>query len=62
MFTFKNNYYFIIENTRDIDLSNIKKTNKFNIIYRIKNKDESIKKLFHFRKHCKRRNINFYKQ
>ena len=60
MFIFKNRYYFIIENTRDIDLINIKKTNKFNIIYRIKNKDESIKNLFCFRKHCKRKNINFF--
>ena len=38
MFAYKNKYYLIIENIKDIDLSNIKSSNKFIIIYRNKNK------------------------
>ena len=34
MFIYKNKYYLIIESIKDIDLRNIKQTNKFTIIYR----------------------------
>ena len=60
MFAFKNKYFFIIESTRDIDLKNIKNSNKFSIIYRSKNIAENIEKLMQFRKNCKTRNIDFY--
>ena len=60
MFIFKNKYFFIIESTRDIDLKNIKNSNKFSIIYRSKNIAENIEKLIQFRKNCKIKNIDFY--
>ena len=60
MFLFKNKYFFIIESIRDIDLKNIKNSNKFCIIYRSKNIAENIEKLMQFRKNCKTRNIDFY--
>ena len=60
MFVFKNKYFFIIESIRDIDLKNIKNSNKFCIIYRSKNIPENIEKLMQFRKNCKTRNIDFY--
>ena len=60
MFVFKNKYFFIIESIRDIDLKNIKNSNKFSIIYRSKNIAENIEKLMQFRKICKTRNIDFY--
>ena len=60
MFILKNKYFFIIENTRDVDLKNIKNSNKFCIIYRSKNIAENIEKLMQFRKICKTRNIDFY--
>ena len=60
MFVFKNKYFFIIESTRDIDLKNIKNSNKFCIIYRSKNITENIDKLIQFRKICKTKNIDFY--
>ena len=60
MFVFKNKYFFIIESTRDIDLKNIKNSNKFSIIYRSKNIAENIEKLMKFRKICKTKNIDFY--
>ena len=60
MFVFKNKYFFIIENTRDVDLKNIKNSNKFCIIYRSKNIAENIEKLMQFRRNCKTRNIDFY--
>ena len=34
MFTLKKKYFLIIESIKDIELSNIKKLNKFVIIYR----------------------------
>ena len=37
MFIRKNKYFFIIESIKDIDLKNIKKRDKFTIIYRNKN-------------------------
>ena len=60
MLVLKNKYFFIIESIRDIDLKNIKNSNKFSIIYRSKNIAENIEKLMQFRKICKTRNIDFY--
>ena len=60
MSVFKNKYYFIIENIRDIDLKNIKNSNKFCIIYRSKNIAKNIEELMRFRKICKTKNIEFY--
>jgi len=60
MFAFKKKYYFIIENTKDINLSNIKLRNKINIIYRNKNKVININRLLKFREHCKAKRIGFY--
>ena len=60
MFVFKNKYFFILYSTRDIDLKNIKNSNKFSIIYRSKKIAENIEKLMQFRKICKTKNIDFY--
>ena len=48
MFIFKKNYFLIIENTKDINLNNIKKNDKFILIYR-NNNSESLNTLRHFR-------------
>ena len=56
----KKKYFLIIENIKDIDLSNIKLTNKFIIIYRNKNKIDNIEKLLKFRRNCKAKKIEFY--
>ena len=58
MFARKKKYFFI-ENTKDIDLSNIKKKNKFVIIYRNLESKESISKLINFRRLCKLKLMNF---
>tara|TARA_B100000579_G_scaffold284163_1_gene235496 strand:+ start:2054 stop:2626 length:573 start_codon:yes stop_codon:yes gene_type:complete len=60
MFISKNNYYLYIENTKILNLSLIKKRNKFIIIYRNNNKQESINQLKRFKKECKKRSIKFY--
>jgi len=60
MFSHKKKYYLIIENIKDIDLSNIKIMNKFIIIYRNNRKAENIEKLLIFRKLCKLKGIGFY--
>ncbi len=60
MFSTKKKYYLIIENTRDIDLNNIKLSNKFIIIYRNNNKIESITELKRFRSHCRIKKIGFF--
>ena len=60
MFTVKNKYFLIIENTRDIDLKNIKIRNKFYIIYRNKKHRESVADLLTFRKTCKLKSIQFF--
>ena len=52
MFILKNKYFLIIENIKDIDLKNIKKRNKFSIIYRNNKKPENIIDLLRFRKIC----------
>ena len=49
MFIIKKNYYLIIGNTKDIKLKNIKKKNKFNIIYRNIGTEEKITDLYKFR-------------
>ena len=60
MFTLKKKYYLIIESIKDISLENIKKRNKFVIIYRnnkiLEKKDELLK----FRKFCKLKSIDFF--
>jgi len=61
MFAYKKKYYLIIESIRDIDLSNIKLTQKFIIIYRNKNKKkDNIEKLLKFRRLCKLKRIGFF--
>ncbi len=57
---YKKKYFLIIENIKDIDLSNIKLTNKFIIIYRNKSKINNIDKLLKFRRDCKAKKIDFY--
>ena len=60
MFTFKNKYFLIIENIRDIDLKNIKLINRYIIIYRNTNKIENIDNLIRFRRYCRSKKIDFY--
>ena len=57
MFAYKKKYFLIIENTKDIDLRNIKIRNKFIIIYRNNGKKEILDDLIKFRKLCKIRGI-----
>ena len=59
MFVFKNKYFLIIENTKDINLRNIKLTYKFIIIYRNTGKKQNIDALFKFRRNCKLKKIDF---
>ncbi len=61
MFSFKNKYFLIIENIKDLDLRNIKLINKYIIIYRNNGKVESdFDKLMKFRRVCKSKKIDFY--
>ena len=60
MFAVKNKYFLIIESIRDLNLGNIKKYNKFNIIYRNKNNNEKLADILKFRKRCKTKLIKFY--
>jgi len=60
MFVSKNNYYLYIENTKTLNLSLIKRRNKFIIIYRNNNNYENIDELKRFRNECKKRSIEFY--
>ena len=60
MFILKKKYYLIVENTKDINLKNIKKRNKFVIIYRNKKNSEKKENLLKFRKECKLKLIHFY--
>ena len=60
MFAHKKKYFLIIESIKDLDLRNIKIFNKFNIIYRNKNKIQNTDKLLKFRKNCKTKRIDFY--
>ena len=60
MFIHKKRYFFIIENIKNINLENIKKLNKFNIIYRTNKLKDKKTDLLKFRNICKRKRINFY--
>ena len=60
MFALKKKYFLIIQSIKDIDLRNIKKYNKFSIIYRNKKNTENIIDLLKFRKKCKLRLMDFY--
>ena len=60
MFILKKKYFLIIESIKDIDLRNIKKHNKFIIIYRNGKNDENPQQLLKFRNRCKLKNIKFF--
>ncbi len=60
MFILKNKYFLIIESIRDIKLRNIKKYNKFLIIYRNKYSTDKLDDLIKFRKMCRLKLIQFY--
>ena len=60
MFTKKNNYFLLIESTKDIDLKNIKIRNKFSIIYRNYKKIDTLNELLNFRRQCKLKAIRLY--
>ena len=60
MFTFKNKYFLIIENIKDINLRNIKLINRYIIIYRNTNKIDNIDDLLKFRRDCRSKKIDFY--
>jgi len=60
MLVIKNKYFLIIENIKDIDLSNIKLINKYIIIYRNNNKTQNILELIKFRRLCRSKKIDFY--
>ncbi len=56
----KNNYYLYIENSKILDLSLIKKREKFAIIYRISKNKEDFKSIIKFRRECKKKGIGFF--
>ena len=60
MFAFKKKYFLIIQNIKDINLNNIKKSNKFVIILRNPESSDTIDSLIKFRKKCKIKGIEFY--
>ncbi len=60
MFVIKNKYYLIIESIKNFSLENIKKRNKFTIIYRNQENSEKKDDLFKFRKDCKLKSIDFF--
>ena len=60
MFILKKNYFLIIETIKDIELRNIKKFNKFSIIYRNQKNKDNLSELIKFRKKCKLKLIKFY--
>ena len=60
MFAYKNKYFLIIENIKDIDLRNVKLIDKYIIIYRNVGKIENIDNLLKFRRLCKAKKIDFY--
>ena len=60
MFILKKKYYLIIESIKDLNLKNIKKRNKFIIIYRNNKKLDDLKNLLKFRKICKLKSIEFF--
>ena len=52
MFAFKKKYFFIINDTSDINLNNFNRNNKFTIIYRNNDQIKSLEKLLNFRQKC----------
>ena len=60
MFAFKKKYFLIIESIKDLNLRNIKKHEKFNIIYRNFKKSENIDDIKKFRKQCKLKQISLF--
>ena len=60
MFAFKKKYFLIIESIKDLNLRNIKKYNKFLIIYRNTKTKENFNDLLKFRKQCKLKFADFY--
>ena len=60
MFIQKSKYYLITESIKDINLNNIKKRNRFAIIYRNKKKFDKKEELKKFRKKCKLKSIDFF--
>ena len=60
MFVFKKKYFLIIENINDINLSDIKRYNKFSIIYRNNKNIINIKDLLNYRKKCRLKLIKFF--
>ena len=60
MFVLKKKYYLIIENIKDINLKNIKKFNKFVIIYRNDRNNEEKISLLKFRERCRLKSIDFF--
>ena len=60
MFISKKKYFLIIESIKDIQLSNIKKSDKINIIYRNKNIKDNISELSNFRMICKIKKIKLF--
>ena len=60
MFTFKNKYFLIIENIKDINLRNIKLINRYITIHRNTNKIDNIDDLLKFRRDCRSKKIDFY--
>ena len=60
MFIIKNKYFLIVESIKDINLKNLKKRNKFFIIYRNNKINDNLKDLLRFRRTCRSRAIKFY--
>ena len=60
MFALKKKYFLIIQSIKDISLKNIKKRNKFVIVYRSQNNSDHIESLMRFRKACKLKSIDFF--
>ena len=60
MFAYKEKYFLIIQNIKDINLNNIKKSNKFGIILRNPESSDTIDSLIKFRKKCKIKGIEFF--
>ena len=60
MFAYKEKYFLIIQNIKDINLNNIKKNNKFVIILRNQKSTDNINSLIKFRKNCKIKGIEFF--
>ncbi len=60
MFAFKKKYFLIIQNIKDINLNNIKKSNKIVIILRNRKTSDTIDCLIKFRKECKIKGVEFF--